>query len=55
LKGRQFDDDDEVRFQVVKTIAATTAQEFSIVCENEDLLDILKGRMLDQRVSYWAH
>lgn len=51
LRLRQHDGEANVRFEVVKAIVATAKLDFNIVSEREDLLNYLKERALDEKVS----
>uniref|UniRef100_A0A1I8NDQ3 Uncharacterized protein n=1 Tax=Musca domestica TaxID=7370 RepID=A0A1I8NDQ3_MUSDO len=49
LRARQHDSDENVRYEVVMAIVETAKREFCIVCESEELLDIVRERTLDKR------
>lgn len=49
LRARQHDSDETVRYEVVMSIVETAKREFAIVCESEDLLDIVRERTLDKK------
>lgn len=49
LKQREFDPDEQIRQEVVKTICETAAENIS--CVPDMLFDVLKGRMRDKK---WA-
>ena len=51
LKLRQHDSDENVRYQVVLAIVSTAKKDFSIVSDSEDLLNFVKERTLDKKVT----
>ncbi|CAB0012938.1 unnamed protein product [Nesidiocoris tenuis] len=53
LKLRQHDSEENVRYEVVMAIVSTAKRDFEVVSESEDLLEFVKERMLDKKVSFF--
>lgn len=51
LKLRQHDADESVRYEVVTAIVTTAKRDFEVVSDSEDLLEFVKERTLDKKVS----
>lgn len=51
LKLRQHDSDENVRYEVVMAIVTTAKRDFEVVSDSEDLLEFVKERTLDKKVS----
>lgn len=51
LKLRQHDADESVRYEVVMAIVATAKRDFEVVSDSEDLLEFVKERTLDKKVT----
>ena len=51
LKMRQHDSEEIVRYEVVIAIVSTAKKDFNIVSRSEDLLNFVKERTLDKKVS----
>lgn len=51
LKSRQHDVDETVRYEVVLAVVTTAKHDFEIVSNSADLLDCVKERTLDKKVS----
>lgn len=51
LKSRQHDVDETVRYEVVLAVVATAKHDFNIVSQSAELLDCVKERTLDKKVS----
>lgn len=51
LKARQHDTDESVRHELVLAIVSAAKKEIELICEHDDLLELVKERALDKRVS----